>query len=890
MVIAPPSAVATSRLVLRDGSTAGVRPSVLADRDAIRRFFHELSPASRRLRFLASVQAPDDLINRLSDNSDPRKALTLVVTRLGTAGPEIVGVGSYFATSTTSAEVAFAVDDDFHGKGIATALLERLASFAASEGFEHFSASVLAENIEMLDVFRDSGFAVRSFSENGCVEERLSLQPSAAAVAAADARDRHATIASLRAILEPRAVAVIGASRSEANLGRRVFESLLRSGFTGPVYPVNRSVDELCGRACYRAARDLPAGVDLAVIAVPREAVLDAVDDCAVAGVKGIVVISAGFAETDERGRQLQAHLVERIRGYGMRMLGPNCMGLTNAAPGVRLNASFADHLPPAGRIALASQSGGLGLAVLSLAAARQMGLSTFFSLGNKADISGNDLLQYAESDPATSVVMLYLESFGNPRRFGQIARRVSRTKPIIVVKAGRTPAGNRAAASHTAGLAASELTVEGLFQQAGVIRADTINDMFDIAACLDAQPLPHGGRVAIVTNAGGPGILAADACSAAGLEVVPTAIGKANPLDLIASAGADAYHDTIAALLASDDVDAVIAIYTTIDSRRTEGILSAIQEGVVSGRATGGANKPVLVCTMASSDRAPLIAAGETIPVYEFPEQAACALGKAAAYAAWRAVPAGAYPLFQTTRMSDARELCRDIAGARGDTWLTTPELRSLLQATDLRAAPAVLSHSADEAAALARVFGFPVVAKIASTSALHKTELGGVRLHLTNEKAVRAAYDELSAIAAEKLDGTLDGILIQPMVTGGVEAIVGLSQDPMFGPLVAFGLGGINVELFRDVGFRIAPLTDRDADELMRSVRGFALLSGYRNQPPADIVALRDILLKISYLGAQIPELLELEFNPVIALSAGHGCQIVDARARVGRSARKS
>jgi acetate---CoA ligase (ADP-forming) len=874
--------VPTSRLVLRDGSSAGVRPATVCDREAMRHFFEALSPASRRLRFLASAALSDELLTQLCDNHDPHNALTLIVCRRTDQSTQIIGVGSYFGDSDTSAEVAFAIDDEFHGRGIATALLERLALYGRDQNFEHFTATVLPENQEMLDVFRDSGFEVHSMTDAGIVEVRLSLQASTASIAASDARDRHATIASLRAILKPRAVAVLGASRRESNLGRRVLESLMRSGFKGPIYPVNPSVADLHGERCYSSARELPSGVDLAVIAVPRESVLAAVDNCAVAGVSGIVVISAGFAETDTRGRELQAELVERVRGYGMRMVGPNCMGVINTDPAIGLNASFAERLPTAGRIALASQSGGLGLAVLNLAASRQIGLSTFVSLGNKADISGNDILRYAEDDTATSVVLLYLESFGNPRRFGQIARRVSRAKPIVVVKSGRTVAGLRAAESHTAGLAASELAVDGLFQQSGVIRADTIDEMFDLAVCLDLQPLPPGRRVAIVTNAGGPGILAADACVAGGLDVRPTVAGLTNPVDLIASADGAAYLDVIVGLLGADDVDAVMAIYTTIDSARTNEMLAGITQGVAEGRRRGFAGKPVVVCTMASANTAPLHAETEILPVYEFPEQAARALAKAAAYAEWRSAPAGAFVSFTAMRVREARNLCRDILRTRGESWLTTQELQQLLHAADLQLAPAAIAHSADEAAALARVFGYPVVAKLASPKAVHKTEVGGVRLHLANEHAVRTAYTELCAIASSTLGGSLEGILIQPMVTNGTETLVGLSQDPMFGPLVAFGLGGTQVELFRDVGFRIAPLTERDADEMIHGVRGFPLLQGYRNKPPADLQALRDVLLKVSYLGAEIPELAELEFNPVMALPAGHGCQIVDVRAK--------
>ncbi len=873
---------ATTRVVLRDGSTAGLRRSGPSDRDAMRRFFDALSPDSRRLRFLGSATASDDLITRLCDNSDPGQSLTFIVTRRQGEKTQIVGVGSSFATKGNSAEVAFTVDDQFHGRGIATALLERLVEAGTDQDFEYFSASVLPENVEMLEVFRNSGFQVHSTTDAGSVEVRLSLRRSPASVAAVDERRHVATIASLRAILRPAAVAVIGVSRKPENLGRRVYESLIASGFKGAVYAVNPSRIELHGQRAYASARDLPVGVDLAVIAVPREAVLTAVDDCAAAGIRGLVVISAGFAEADERGRELQAELLERVRGYGMRMVGPNCMGVINTDPEIRLNASFAERLPHPGRIALASQSGGLGLAVLNLAASRQIGLSTFVSLGNKADISGNDLLEFAEDDPATSVITLYLESFGNPRRFGELARRVARSKPLVVVKSGRTAAGHRAAASHTAGLAASELAVDGLFRQAGVIRADTIDEMFDVAACLDTQPLPHGRRVAILTNAGGPGILAADACVSAGLEVLPTAAGMTNPRDLIASADAAAFRNGVERLLAADDVDALIVIYTTIDSRCTNDVLAAISAGVVADRARGALKKPVLLCAMATPDMPPIRAGEETLPVYEFPEQAARALGKAATYAAWRSAPPGAPVSLSSMRVREARDLCRLVARSRGDTWLTGEELHTLLHYADLRPAPGVLAHSADEAAALARVFGFPVVAKMVSDKALHKTELGGVKLHLSSEQAVRAAFEDLTARARAAI-GELDGVLIQPMLTGGTEILIGLSQDPVFGPLVAFGLGGIHVELFRDVVFRMAPLTERDAEEMIRSIRGFKLLEGYRNQPPADCEAIRDALIKVSYLGSQIPELAELEFNPMMVLATGRGCQIVDARARV-------
>jgi acetyl coenzyme A synthetase (ADP forming)-like protein len=883
----------TTRLLLRDGSTAGLRASSRADLEAMRLLFHDLSPTSRRRRFLAMAEPSSDLIDRFCDNSDPRQGLTLVACRQSAGRAQLVGVGSYFAAGDGRAEVAFAVNDDFHGKGIATALLERLAVVAADNGFSSFEATVLADNIDMLDVFRDSGFAIRSKTGDGCVDVRLSLAPSVTSAAASDERDRLATIASLRAILQPRAIAVIGASRDGANLGRRIFDALLAASV--PVYPVNPAAADIDGHPCYPSARALPSGVDLAIIAVPRDAVLGVVDDCASAGVKGIVVISAGFAEAGDEGRALQARLVERVRSYGMRMVGPNCMGVLNACGSTQFNASFAADLPKQGDIALASQSGGLGLAILELAQQRQIGLSTFVSLGNKADVSGNDLLQYAEADPATSILLLYLESFGNPRRFARLARRVSRRKPIVIVKAGRTPAGTRAAASHTAALAASELAIDGLFRQSGVIRADTIDEMFDIAACLDAQPLPPGHRVAIVTNAGGPGILATDACSAAGLAVdefsertrsrltsfLPRTSSVSNPIDMIASAGTAEYRQTIETLLAADEVDAIIVIYTTVDPRRTDEVLSAIAAGVAEGRAAGGMKKPVLVCTMASSRKTELRAGGEILPCYAFPEQAARALGKTAAYAAWRRQPPDLYPNFSGIPVADARTFCQGIIQARGQTWLSLTEIRRLLSMFGLRTVPGVEVSTADAAAAMARMVGFPVAVKI-SCPGIHKTELGGVRLNLQTEEHVREAFNAVSSRAKSAGCECAD-VLVQPMFTDGLETIVGLTSDPMFGPLVAFGLGGVNVEVFRDVAFRVAPLTDREADDLLHSVRGFQLLESHRGHPAADLDALRDLLMRVAFLGEQVPELLELDLNPVIARPSGY--ELVDVRARIGR-----
>jgi acetyl coenzyme A synthetase (ADP forming)-like protein len=893
------------RLVLRDGSVATVRAAGPDDRRAVRRFFEGLSPESRRLRFFSQGDVPQDVIDRLCDEADRSRALTLIVSRQVGADVRPIAVASYAATGPHTAEVAFAVDDAFQGHGLGTALLERLAVLAAPHGITRFAATTLADNSAMLEVFRDSGFVIRAHPEAGCIELQLDITPSAESVRRAEVRDHIASAASLVPLLTPRAVAVVGVSRDEGRIGRRVFDALRQGGFRGAVYPVNPEAADIDGVPCHATARTLPPDVDLAVLAVPRDAVPGAVDDCAAAGVRALVVITAGYAEAGDEGRSLQRALVEQVRNHGLRMVGPNCMGLINAAAGVRLNASFSPLMPPPGRVALSSQSGALGLAILDLATDRGVGLSSFVSIGNKADVSSNDLLQYWDQDPGTAVILLYLESFGNPRRFARLARRIGRTKPIVALKAGRTRSGSRAAGSHTAALAASDTAVNALFNQSGVIRADTVDEMFDLAACLESQPLPRGRRIAIVTNAGGPGILAADACEAAGLTMaensaetrarlaafLPAEASLTNPVDMVASAGPDAYRRTIEAVLAADDNDAVIVIFTPVDRRTAGAITEAIREGIRAGRAAAGARgKPVLACVMGEPGRpAPFDVDGERVPAYAFPENAARALGRIARYAEWRAQPPALFWGFDDVRPSDARAICRGVVEHRGDSWLTPEEMRRVLDDYGLPLLPAVLARSADEAAALASIVGFPVVAKIQAEGISHKTEVGGVRVNLTSEKAVRSAYRDIAAILHDRgVNGPMDGVAIQPMIQGGVETIVGVTEDPLFGPLVAFGLGGIHVEVLGDVNFRIAPLADRDVDALLRGIRGFPLLTGFRGQPPADVAALKDLLLRVSQLAVDVPEIVELDLNPVIALPDSTGCRIVDARVRVAEPRR--
>jgi acyl-CoA synthetase (NDP forming) len=639
--------------------------------------------------------------------------------------------------------------------------------------------------------------------------------------------------------------------------------------------------------------------VDLAVIVVPRDAVPGVVDDCAAHGVKALVVISAGFAELGPQGLELQNQLMSRVRHHGMRMIGPNCMGLQNTDPEIRLNASFSPVFPQPGRVAISSQSGALGLAILAAAERSHLGLSHFVSVGNGADVSSNDLLQYWEEDKRVNVILLNLESFGNPRRFSHIARRVSRRKPIIALKAGRAKAGRQAAGTHVAALANSEIAVEGLFRQAGIIRAETVEDMFDLAAALGSQPLPKSRRVGIITNAGGPGILCADACEANNLTVpefspqvkarladflAPMA-GLANPIDMIASATPDQYQGTVEIVLGTQEVDSLIIIYIPVGLSEMSAITDAIRIGVAAARKKGGAGKPVLTCLIDQEcNRTQLELQSERAPCYFYPEAAAHVLGKAADYAEWRAQRPGNILDFDDLDLTLARQTCRQALEKRRSSWLSTSETREVLKAIGLNVGPGGVANTQDQAVKIASGIGFPVAAKLASHQIVHKTEAGGIFLNLKDEISVRHAFESIHhRLAQDQRLGDFEGVLIQPMVAGGVEVMVGMTEDPSLGALVAFGLGGIHVEILADVSFRVAPLTDRDALEMVESIRGYQLLRGYRGHTAADIQAIQEVLMRISRLVEEVHEIRELELNPIFALPPGQGCRIVDARIRV-------
>ncbi len=867
----------------------------------MQQFVDRLSPASRRHRFFSESPPSTDFITGLCDASTPRSQFTLIVTRIWEGRLRIIAAGSYWAKNEHTAEVAMAVDDEFHGKGLGTLLLERLAFIAIRHGFANLWAVTHVNNVAMREVFRESGFSAHEAYEGEDMEVQLSLVPTEITVTRAELRERLATTASLRPFFYPESVAVIGASRDPESIGFRLLEALITAQFQGAVYPVNPKATEIAGREVYPSMNAVPRPVDLAIIAVPSEKVLPVVEDCASVGVRALVVITSGFAEIGPEGNALQAQLVETVRQHGMRMIGPNCFGILNTDPSVRLNATFTSLFPPSGRVAMSSQSGAIGIATLGAAHRFHVGISSFVSVGNKADVSTNDLLQYWEEDPVTGVILLYMESFGNPRRFARIARRVSARKPIIAVKAGRSRSGRRAAGSHTAALAASDVAVDALFLQTGVIRAETLEEMLAIAAGFANQSFPSGRRVGIITNAGGPAILCTDACEASGLIVpelslqtktrlgtfLPSTAARTNPIDLIASASPQQYADAIATMLAAEEIDALIIIYVSVTVVDTAGIAEGIKRGIEKGRATASTSKPVCIVWMAEGDSDRLFTvAGETIPVYVLPETPAVVLGKMASSAEWQQRPVGVVPDFDDLDLSTARTLCTTALSQRGNGWLTTEETRSLLRAVKLPVQPGGVALTADEAVALAEKIGWPVAVKLASHQIVHKTEFGGVHLNLTNERSVRHAFESItSELVKRNTLAAMEGVLVQPMLTGGVEVMVGVTHDPLFGPLIAFGLGGIHVEILGDVQFRITPLTEDDAIEMIRGIKGYSLLTGYRNQQPADTQALEEVLLRISRLVEEIPEIYELDLNPIFALSPGEGCRILDARIGVSR-----
>ena len=712
---------------------------------------------------------------------------------------------------------------------------------------------------------------------------------------------QRSTVDSLKPFFHPRSVAVIGASRNRTHIGYRLLESLQGSRFAGTIIPVNPHATGLAGLPVFPSLRSIPGPVDLALIAVPPDAVLDVIDDCGAKQVPAAILITAGFAETGGSGTSLELELRAKVRQHGIRLIGPNCFGLMNLDPAVRLNATYTPTFPPAGRVAIASESGGLGLAVVTAARRLNLGLSSFVSVGNHTDVSVNDLLEYWEQDEATDVILLYLETIVDPQRFRQIAKRVGDKKPIVVLKAGRTSAGQSAAGSHTAALATNETAVDALFKQSGVIRARTLEEFLALATGLSTQPFPTGCTVGILTNSGGPGVLCADSCAAEGLTVpelskqtqstlasfLPRTAALRNPVDVIGFATEDQHARAVETVLTADEVDALIILHVSVRAKDNDPVAAGITRGIRAARHTIGRNNPVYICWMAEGDlERTFIVDGETIPTYPHPEIPARIISRALASETWRRHPLGIVPDYTAVDLSTAKAVCAKALSERGSGWLTTEETHALLTAMQLPLVQGALATNAEDAVKLACRMGFPVAVKLASRQIVHKTEIDAVRLNLADEQAVRDAFEAIrSRLVQDHTLDAMEGVLVQPMLSGGVEVMVGMTCDPLFGPLLAFGLGGIHVEILGDVQFRITPLTDRDATEMVREIKGYRLLQGYRGQPPADVKAIEEVLLRISRLVEEIPDISELDLNPIFALPEGQGCKIVDARIRVNR-----
>ena len=874
-------------VVLRDGTTVLVRPARPDDRERVEDYLIGLSDESRYLRFWGAAVDVTQIARQATD-TDFVDHLTLLAFVDGEQG-RVVGGAQYIREAGSSrAEVSVSIADELQGHGLGSILIAHLAQAADDAGISIFHALVLPENHRMVDVFRRSGFPIHLRAVPGAVEVEFPTEITEETLTAFADRERVAAANAVRTILEPRTVAVIGASRDRDSIGGRLLHNLLAQPFAGVVYAVNPNTDAVQGIPSFPTIADVPGEVEVAFIAVPAPGVIDVARACGAKGVRGLVVISAGFGETGEDGLARQRELVGICRASGMRLIGPNCMGVVNTDPDIQLNGTFSTAWPPAGRVGFLSQSGALGIAVMGQAAELGLGLSTFVSVGNKADVSGNDLLSYWDDDPRTDVVLLYLESFGDPRRFGRLARRVGAHKPIVAVKAGRSPAGRRAATSHTGALlAASDATVDALFRQNGVIRTDTLEEMLDVATLLAGQPLPAGNRVAIVTNAGGLGILCADTCEANGLVVpelagatvhelrsfLPPASSVSNPVDMIASAGAEDYGRAIGVVAADPGIDAVIVIYIP----PLEASAPEVARQLVAAIGALEHPIPVLSCFMSARGMPDALRApGVGIPSFRYPEQAAIALARAVRYRSWRDRPEGTVPVFDDVRDDEATALIA-AALARGEGWMIGEEAERLLSCYGIASARSVRAADPEAAAEAARAFAGRVVLK--GRGPLHKTESGAVRVGLDAADVLgeARAMRERTEAAGE----TLDGFLVQEQVEGGVEMLIGVVTDPVFGPVVACGGGGVMVELQRDVAIRVAPITDLDAEEMVRSLASFPLLDGFRGAVPSDVSALLDAILRVSALADTHFEIAEMDCNPVIVLPKG--VCVVDCRIRL-------
>ncbi|MDY7090174.1 MAG: GNAT family N-acetyltransferase [Actinomycetota bacterium] len=834
-------------VLLSDGSAVHLRQIRPSDAPAIVEFHSRMSERTRYLRYFSPYpRIPErDLERFVNVDHHDREAFVIV------SGSRIMAVGRYerLGPDSPEAEVAFVVEDAHQGRGIGSVLLEHLAEAAQANGITRFVAEVLPENAGMLRVFSDFGYQVQRKYADGVVHLGFPIAPTEKSREVQESREKLTEARSIARLLSPRGVAVYGASASGQGIGAAMLGHLRDGGFPGPIVPVHPSAGRVGGLRAYRSATEVTesgVNVDLALIAVPPEGVGAAVADAAASGAGGLVVVSAGFAETGAEGAAAQRALIEQAHAAGMRVVGPNSMGVANTDPAVRLNATLAPRLPIAGRVGFFSQSGALGVALLAEADRRGLGLSSFVSAGNRADVSGNDLLQYWQDDPGTDVVMLYLETFGNPRKFARLARRMSRVKPVVAVSSATRPAG---LAGNPPGPDVHAVTA--LFARSGVIRVDTVREMFDVGLLLAHQPLPTGRRVAVVGNSSALSQLAVAACRANGLTVA-----AGYPLDISPQAGAHDFADALADAAVDVRADALVVVFAPPLPGQLADEDADFAAALASVALAG--EKPTVATFLLGS-------LPSRVPSYPSVEEAVRALARVATYADWLRRPPGRLPVLADV---DPGAASLDVPPSE------------LLAAYGIDVVPSTLVTSADEAIVAAETLGYPVALKAAGGALRHRIDLGAVRLALADGEDVRSAYAELSGAFGPE-------VLVQTMVRAGVACRVEVMEDPAFGPIVGFGLGGVASELLGDLAWRAAPLTDRAAEALVDEPRAAPLLHGYRGSEPVDRAALIDLLLRVGRLADDHPRLRGLSLNPVLARPDGFS--VLHAATEVGDPARR-
>jgi acyl-CoA synthetase (NDP forming)/GNAT superfamily N-acetyltransferase len=868
-----------SYALLADGRTMTIRPACPDDYEPVRRLHEAMSPGNLYFRFFSASQASAEWeARRVCLRDDPGQ-----VALVGLLGDEVVGVASYAVTAdAAAAEVALAVADGMHRRGIATLLLEHLVSLARALGVKILVADVLPHNYAVLRVLSDAGLEVRRKLGSGVVELSMPVPPNAALGAAStylDAvadREKQADVASLAPLLNPRSVAVIGVGRRSGSVGRMILRNIRGAGFAGALYAVSPRGGDIEGIRCVRSVAALPEPPDLAVVAVPAARVVEVAQECGNRGVRSLAVITAGLTMAQESG------LLEATREGGMRLAGPSSFGV--AVPGIGLGATLAAHHPSPGHVGLVVQSGGVGAALVEQFTRLGIGISSFASVGDKLDVSGTDMLLWWEADDATELALLHLEFFGRSRWFAWTARRVSARIPVLTVHAGRSAPDQRAVASHTAAAAAPLITRQALFDQAGIIATTSFGELLDAAVLMASQPVPAGRVVAIVSNGTGAGKLAADACTEAGLvvaamgaqarsrlrQVLPAETSLGGPVDTTAAVTAEAFGETLHIAAAEDGVDALIVLVVQHLSADLIPVLTAARLPV-----------PVAAVVLDQSEAVRLLpgdGGGPAVPAYAYPEAAARALARTARYGSWRSRPPGTIPELAGLWVADARSIIESfLARMPGGGWLPAGEADALLRCYGIPMVEFRRADDADAAVEVAAGLGGHVVIKADVPGLLHKSAAGAVELDLHGPDEIRAAMGRLQARFAERLSA----VLVEPMITGGIETIVGVVQEPVFGPVVVFGLGGIATDVLGDHAARLAPLTSTDADDLIHSIRAAPALLGHNGQPGADIDALRDTLLRVSRLADDLPQIAELDLNPVIARP--DRVIAVDARIRV-------